>query len=52
MLRILETTEKDLEPFVGKAFIQKVEEGHQTITKPKEVIEYMRNKIRSHETFR
>ena len=46
VLRIFDTTEKDLEPFVGKAFIQKVEEKHQTITIADEVIEYMQSKIR------
>ena len=46
VLRIFDTTEKDLEPFVGKAFIQKVEEKHQTITIVDEIIEYMQSKIR------
>ena len=46
MLRIFDTTDKDLEPFVGRAFIQKVDEKHQTITIADEVIEYMQSKIR------
>ena len=31
VLRIFDTTVKDLKPFVGKAFIQKVEEKHMTL---------------------
>jgi len=46
VLRIFDTTEKDLEPFVGKAFIQKVDEKHQTITMADDVVEYMQSKIR------
>ena len=38
VLRIFDTTDKDLEPFVGRAFIQKVNEKHQTITIADEVL--------------
>ena len=46
ILRIIETTDKELQQFVGKAFVQKVDEDHQTITKPDEVLEYMQDKIK------
>ena len=38
---ILETTDLDLEPFVGKAFSQKVDQNHQTITTSDGVFNYM-----------
>ena len=38
---ILETTDSELEPFVGKAFSQKVDQNHQTITTPDAVFNYM-----------
>ena len=41
VLLILETTDSDLEPFVGKAFSQKVDQNHQTITTSDDVFDYM-----------
>ena len=41
VLLILETTDSDLEPFVGKAFTQKVDQNHQTITTSDDVFNYM-----------
>merc|ERR1711894_121153 len=38
---ILKTTDKELKPFIGKCFVQKVEKIHQTITIPDKVFEYM-----------
>ena len=43
VLKIIETTEKELEPFVGKAFLQKVNDNQLTITKPNTVLNYMIN---------
>jgi len=40
--QILKTTDKELEPFIGKCIVQKMEEDHQTITIPDKVITYMR----------
>jgi len=44
VLLILETTDSDLEPFVGKAFSQKVDQNHQTITTSDDVFDYMLKK--------
>merc|ERR1719418_398260 len=38
---ILKTTDKELEPFVGKCLVQKVDEKHQTITIPEKVFKFM-----------
>lgn len=39
--KVVETTDKDLRKFVGKALVQKVDAKHQTFTKPHEVITFM-----------
>ena len=41
VLHIIETTDKELEPFVGKCLVQKVDEKHQTNTKPEKVFNFM-----------
>jgi hypothetical protein len=41
VLHIIETTDKELEPFIGKCLVQKMEEIHQTTTIPEEVFKYM-----------
>ena len=41
VFRIFRATDKDLKQFVGKAFVQKVEEDHQIITSLKKTIQYM-----------
>ena len=40
--KIFETTDKELEPFIGKCLVQKMEKIHQTITIPDDVFKYMR----------
>merc|ERR1712008_478679 len=42
VLHIIETTDKELEPFIEKCLVQKMEKIHQTITIPDEVFKYMR----------
>merc|ERR1712008_581797 len=39
--KIFETTDKELEPFIGKCLVQKEDEKHQSITKPGAVFKYM-----------
>jgi len=39
--QILQTTDKELEPFIGKCLVQRVDEKHQTITKPDKVFKFM-----------
>ena len=41
VLHIIETTDKELEPFIGKCLVQKEDEKHQTITKPDAVFKYI-----------
>merc|ERR1711935_763610 len=41
VLHIIETTDKELEPFIGKCLVQKEDEKHQTITKPDKVFKFM-----------
>ena len=41
VFRIFRATDKDLKQFVGKAFVQKVEEDHQIITSLIKTIQYM-----------
>merc|ERR1719418_74072 len=41
VLHIIETTDKELEPFIGKCLVQKEDEKHQTITKPEKVFKFM-----------
>ena len=41
VLHIIETTDKELEPFIGKCLVQKEDEKHQSITKPDKVFKYM-----------
>merc|ERR1719362_2210883 len=41
VLHIIETTDKELKPFIGKCLVQKEDEKHQTITKPGAVFKYM-----------
>merc|ERR1719189_1218177 len=41
VFHIIETTDKELEPFIGKCLVQKVDEKHQTITKPDKVFKFM-----------
>merc|ERR1712008_276380 len=38
---ILNTTDKELKPFIGKCLVQKVEKIHQTITIPDYVFKFM-----------
>ena len=38
---IIETTDKELEPFIGKCLVQKKDEKHQTITIPEAVFKFM-----------
>ena len=38
---ILKTTDKELQPFIGKCLVQKVEKDHQTITIPAKVFNFM-----------
>ena len=38
---IIETTDKELEPFIGKCLVQKEDEKHQTITIPEKVFKFM-----------
>jgi hypothetical protein len=40
-LHIIETTDKELEPFIGKCLVQKKDEKHQSITKPGAVFKFM-----------
>jgi hypothetical protein len=42
--QILKTTDKELEPFIGKCLVQKIEKDHQTITIPSEVFKFMLDK--------
>ena len=42
---IHQTTDKELEQFVGKALVQKVDERHQIVTKPNDIIKYMMNDV-------
>merc|ERR1712001_305349 len=39
--KVVETTDKDLKKYVGKALVQKVDAKHQAFTKPHEVITFM-----------
>ena len=41
VLHIIETTDKELEPFIGKCLVQKEDEKHQSITKPDKVFKFM-----------
>ena len=41
VLHIIETTDKELEPFIGKCLVQKEDEKHQSITKPGAVFKFM-----------
>merc|ERR1719382_2316862 len=41
VLHIIQTTDKELEPFIGKCLVQKEDEKHQTITKPDAVFKFM-----------
>ena len=41
VLHIIETTDKELEPFIGKCLVQKIKKDHQTITIPSEVFKFM-----------
>jgi len=41
VLHIIETTDKELEPFIGKCLVQKKDEKHQTITIPEKVFQFM-----------
>merc|ERR1712008_99764 len=41
VLHIIETTYKELEPFIGKCLVQKEDEKHQSITKPDKVFKFM-----------
>ena len=38
---IIGTTDKELEPFIGKCLVQKEDEKHQTITIPEKVFKFM-----------
>ena len=42
---IHQTTDKELEQFVGKALVQKVDEKHQILTKPNDIIKYMMSDV-------
>ena len=46
VLKIFKTTDENLKQFEGKAFIQRVDEDHQIITVPEDVIEYMKSKLK------
>jgi hypothetical protein len=50
VLRIFETTDEELKPFLGKCLVQKVDEHHQKLTKPNEVIQYMQDVIQRNDT--
>jgi hypothetical protein len=39
--QVLETTNLDLKPFVGKALVQRVEENHEIVTETDDVIHFM-----------
>merc|ERR1719418_260168 len=41
VFHIIETTDKELEPFIGKCPVQKVDEKDQTFTKPEKVFKFM-----------
>ena len=41
VLHIIETTDKELEPFIGKCLVQKLDRIHQTLTIPDEVLKFM-----------
>ena len=41
LCEILKTTDKELEPFIGKCLAQKLEKIHQTITIPDYVFKFM-----------
>merc|ERR1712008_620079 len=41
VLHIIETTDKELEPFIGKCLVQKEDEKHQSMTKPDKVFKFM-----------
>ena len=41
VLHIIDTTDKELEPFIEKCLVQKEDEKHQTITKPDAVFKFM-----------
>jgi len=43
--KIHQTTDKELEQFVGKALVQKVDERHQIVTKPNDIIKYMMSDV-------
>ena len=45
VFRIHQTTDKELEQFVGKALVQKVDERHQIMTKPNDIIKYMMSDV-------
>ena len=45
VFRIHQTTDKELEQFVGKALVQKVDERHQIVTKPNDIIKYMMSDV-------
>ena len=38
---ITETTDEELQPFIGKCLVQKIEKIHQTITIPDKVFKFM-----------
>ena len=42
-LKIIETTDQELEQFLGKAFLHKVNDNQLSITKPNTVLNYMIN---------
>ena len=39
--KVIQTTDKDLKQFIGKALVQKVSAKHQAFTKPDDVISFM-----------
>ena len=43
--KIHQATDKELEKFVGKALVQKVDEKHQIVTKPNDIIKYMMSDV-------
>ena len=45
VFRIHQTTDKELEQFVGKALVQKVDQRHQIVTKPNDIIKYMMSDV-------
>ena len=43
--KIHQATDKELEKFVGKALVQKVDEKHQIVTKPNDIVKYMMSDV-------